>query len=1096
MRARSRLIRLAIPLMALLLTAMAGTAAEPVPDPVAGLRLPPHFRATLFAGPEMARDIYAMTLDHKGRVVVTGPDYIKRLEDTRHTGRADKAVLFAKTRTGGMGLCFNGPNLVFFGDGALSLYPGTNTDETAGPPIKIAEFGFGEHGAHAMRQGPDGSWYLLGGNDAGFGKTPATVPNSPVLQAEAGALLRFSPNGVNREIIADGFRNPYDFDFNVLGDIFTYDSDAEADFFLPWYTPTRLFHVAVGGHHGWRLTGYKRGWSRPSYSLDTTDILVAVGRGSPTGVTSYRHYTLPEHYWNGVFACDWTFGRIYFFPLEFHGGEYTAKGEVFLEPSGTLGFAPTDIVVAPDGSLYVSTGGRRTRGSVYHIEYTGPKPLHAPGAAFAPVDAVVRAPQPLDAWSRARWMPAARKIGAAPFVKVIANDAYPVEQKVRAIEVITELFGGLGGAAAEAATRWQPVVRGRVAWSLGRAPSQNTEPILFALAADPEPYVVRCALEALGDHQTQIHQDRLPAVLLPALDAEDKRVRQVAARLAARLPAPEWQWVWDGRAKLSPEGQLSVGLASVWRRPTGANHPESAQIAAAVLEQPVPPSVQLDAVRLLILSLGDYNLYSPSLEAYTGYEFPAPIIGQEALVARVLAALHPVFPSTDPALNIEVSRLMAMLRDPNQDVPLKVLNLVTPQSSATADFHALTVLPRLAPSLSETNLSEVCGIVLNLDRKLDQKQARTKQNWTQRLIEVTGEWIKRYPMLADRLLERPDFPTLAHLPLVEALDAPHQRRAAELYWQAARKNHSLAWSPALLDLFDVIPIGRLEPALREQWANPALRDKILPKLALKPEVVDRDKFLLGLDSDNPAVALACATALRTLPRDSASLSVAAYVRSIERLARQPAQTAARAQALALIEWETGQRFKIDEVETNAAALDLAYRPVAQWFATTYPRLRQKILLDDGDSPESFHEALKKVHPEAGRADRGKILFQSRRCESCHAGEDAIGPNLSGAARRMSVEDLFTAIVFPSKDIAPAYVPEVFQMKDNESITGFVAFESADGVILRTGPGQTIRLATSEFTSRQPGKVSLMPTGLLQGLKPDDWADLHAYLQEL
>jgi putative heme-binding domain-containing protein len=95
-----------------------------------------------------------------------------------------------------------------------------------------------------------------------------------------------------------------------------------------------------------------------------------------------------------------------------------------------------------------------------------------------------------------------------------------------------------------------------------------------------------------------------------------------------------------------------------------------------------------------------------------------------------------------------------------------------------------------------------------------------------------------------------------------------------------------------------------------------------------------------------------------------------------------------------------------------------------------------------------------------------------------------------------VEDLFTAIVFPSKDIAPAYVPEVFQMKDNESITGFVAFESADGVILRTGPGQTIRLATSEFTSRQPGKVSLMPTGLLQGLKPDDWADLHAYLQEL
>ncbi len=1084
--------------LAVLATAAVRVSAEElVTDNALGLRLPPHFRATLFAGPEMAPDIYAMTLDSKGRVVVTGPDYIKRLEDTKRAGRADKAVLFAKTRSGGMGLCFNGNNLVFFGDGALSLYPATNNTETAeGPPLKIASFGFGEHGAHAIRQGPDGYWYLIGGNDSGFGRGGALGTNDTGRPPEAGALLRFSPNGLIREVVAQGFRNPYDFDFNLLGDVFTYDSDIESDYFLPWYTPTRLFHVAAGGHHGWRLDGYKRGWNRPSYSPDTTEILLEVGRGSPTGVACYRHYQLPEHYWNGLFACDWTFGRIYFFSLEFQGGEYASHGEVFLEPSGTQGFAPTDIVVAPDGSLYVSTGGRRTRGSVYHIEYTGPRPLHAPAAFTTPLESVLKAPQPLDAWSRARWMPAARKLGPTPFLKVVPNDGYSIEQKVRAIEVLTEMFGGLGPAAGEIALRWQPIVRARTAWSLGRAPAPNAEAILLVLAADPEPYVVRSALEAIADHQTQIHADRLPPVLQAPLENPDKRVRQIAARVAARLPLREWQKLWQERKKLSNQGRVTLAMAAVWRGADAAIHPESVLLALPALEDPGSAALRLDAVRVIILALGDYNLHHPSIEAYTGYELPAPLNGMESVVARTLAAVHGIFPSDNPALNIEASRLMAMLHDPDPGIPAKVLRLATPQSSATADFHALTVLPRLAPSLDQKNLASVCAIMLGLNGKLGEKQARIKQNWTQRLVEVAGEWTRRYPAFQDRLLENPEFPTAAHLSLVEVLDAPHRQRAAELLWQAARRDKNFAWSPALLDLFGVIPVAELQSALRQQWDNVPLRDDILTRLSQKPQAADREKLLAGLESEKTPVALACAGALRALPRDPAPLAVAACIRALEHLPRTPSLKGARSNMLALVEWETGQQFRIEEVGTNAAAIKAAYAPVAGWFTNTFPRLARRIDLDEEEAPESFAGTLKKVQPESGDEGRGKTLFQNRRCESCHAGEDAIGPNLTGAAQRMSMEDLFTAIVFPSKDIAPAYVPEVFQTRDNQTISGFVAFESANGVILRTGPGQTIRLATEEFISRQPGKISLMPAGLLQGLKPGDWADLYAYLRSL
>src|SRR3974377_2352078 len=87
-----------------------------------GLRVAPGFRVTLYADHELANDIYAMTLDSKGRVVVTSAGWIKVLHDTKGSGKADKATIFAKTPTGGMGMCFDGDDLYFCGDGWLSRY--------------------------------------------------------------------------------------------------------------------------------------------------------------------------------------------------------------------------------------------------------------------------------------------------------------------------------------------------------------------------------------------------------------------------------------------------------------------------------------------------------------------------------------------------------------------------------------------------------------------------------------------------------------------------------------------------------------------------------------------------------------------------------------------------------------------------------------------------------------------------------------------------------------------------------------------------------------------------------------------------------------
>src|SRR6058998_1172667 len=71
------------------------SAADLVAVEPLGLRVARGFRVTLFADADLANDIYAMTLDARGNVVVTSQGYIKKLSDTDGDGRADTATLFA-----------------------------------------------------------------------------------------------------------------------------------------------------------------------------------------------------------------------------------------------------------------------------------------------------------------------------------------------------------------------------------------------------------------------------------------------------------------------------------------------------------------------------------------------------------------------------------------------------------------------------------------------------------------------------------------------------------------------------------------------------------------------------------------------------------------------------------------------------------------------------------------------------------------------------------------------------------------------------------------------------------------------------------------
>lgn len=1077
-----------------------GAAANLVNVPELGLRLPGGFRVSLYAAANLANDIYAMTINPRGDVVVTSQGYVRTLLDRDDDGVADDAIDFAETRTGGMGLCFDGNDLLLMADGALWRLRDANADGRAdGPAQKLHDFNFGEHGGHGIRQGPDGRWYVIAGNDNKFDGGRLMLPSAAGRGIEGGALLQFSRDFRDVKAFAHGFRNSYDFDFNLDGDIFTYDSDGESDYFLPWYEPTRIYHVAPGQHHGWRLPGHTRSWPRPDYYSDTVEILERMGRGSPTGVVSYRHLQFPARYRDGLFALDWTFGRVYFLPLQPRGASYQSEAEIFLESIGSQGFAPTDVAVGYDGSLFISTGGRKTRGAVYRVEYEAEPALRIAAtnwirAANTELAAVLAAPQPLEAWSRAWWMPVAERLGANVFLDAATDTRQPPELRIRAIEVLTEMHGGLStAAAATAAQAVSPFVRARAAWSLDAAPCPNFGPILLGLARDVAANVRVPALEGMRRHAGALSAQMLQQALAANLAHPEKRVRLAAAALASELPDPAWNALWAQQQGGLPQAKLTTTLSALWRGSPSQVNTAAVETATTVLKQGKVPDLQLQAVRLILLGLGDYHLENPAVEVFTGYEPALTLDPRATFVTRIQQAATPLFPTRDATTDFELARLLAFVQATDPTLPGKIASLFTERSAPSADFHYLAVLARLKSPWPTNLTTKLAVAIVSLDRKLDGLEVRPKRNWTPRLTELVPMLLRRDPKLADAMLRHPEFIRPGNLALVSMLGSDRYLASARLFFDAARRDPKFPWSAALVDLLSALPEEEVLPVLRKQWANIALRDRLTLELARKPVLEDRAKFLDALASTQSGALRAAMSALLKLPPDTSTKAAVAILKVLRGAMSDPKEQAVRAQALALLNSVGGRAFKIEE---QGGDLRQTYQPVFDWFATKHPGILRQLELDDEGNPASWDQFYRTVSWAGGDSSRGAELYRNRGCQVCHSGAQATAPGLGGVASRFSPTDLFNAIIFPNRDVAPAYRMTTFQMRDGASHTGMIAFESADGLILRTGLDSTARLAAADIQSRQASALSFMPAGLLRGMTPQEFADLYAYLKAL
>ena len=273
----------------------------------------------------------------------------------------------------------------------------------------------GEHGAHSLVLSPDKKWvYLTTGNftqvpevtdsfapklwaeDQLLLRNPDGNGHDPNVMAPGGFIARFQLDGSNWQLVSMGQRNTFDVAFHDNGELFSYDSDMEWDFGMPWYRPTRICHIVPGTELGWRNGSGK--W--PAYYEDSMAPVLNIGPGSPTGMLAGRGFKAPAKYQQALFAFDWTFATIYAVHLTPDGSSYKAEKEEFISGAG---LPLTDAVIGKDGSMYFTTGGRRGKSHLWRVVYTGKESTAPQLAKSAPnptrdkLAEMIRDPKKFDA---------------------------------------------------------------------------------------------------------------------------------------------------------------------------------------------------------------------------------------------------------------------------------------------------------------------------------------------------------------------------------------------------------------------------------------------------------------------------------------------------------------------------------------------------------------------------------------------------------------------------------------------------------------------------------------------------------------------------
>ena len=1098
--------------------------------------VPDGFSVVRVADDSMAHDCFCMTLDGLGRPVVSGPGYIRTLIDDDGDGKYDRSFLWTDlTKQGAQGLWSEGRKLYYVSEGGLWLSEDNDGDLSADPnPKKVLELPTGgEHNAHAIRRGPDGYWYLIAGNFARDISKLQNDPLSPVARSRSGTIWRMSPDFSKRSVWAHGMRNCYDFDFLPDGQIVTFDSDCEREATLPWYRPTRVMVLGPGSDAGW----CGQSWKDEDHRITMPLVVAQLGRGSPTGVAVYQHRAFPKKYHDAVFVLDWTFGRV----MAVHPSSNLDESkrianrvpaEVFMQPSGTAGFAPTDICVGADGSLLICVGGRGTTGAIYKVKANESSPPHRTSGWFAEavskgqlssqqagsLERLLVAEMPTETWSETKWFPEVEKasvkgiLGAmSGEIQIAAEPEIAAAAKMRGAQVLTRLnirvpFAKLQNmlgspSRSTRAAGWWLVGRGNVAVSV------NDSNAIGALASldfgTP-------AFNSDADDQSswELHLGRADE----RLRWEAYGLRKWSVNSANSLQGQDNEsgnalrrtWLWalarsgTPLSKRTEVNRLDFLIAKqlFTTTQTSIDSPLLDALATWVPNNQARWKTRdsLEFLTVLQAALGDRRLSLPQqqdppqpdvMDGFKGLS--ASELPENVRTAWIGWALYLAKQAegNNQLVHAEAMRALAMLEPRDSESLAYFLNQITKDSHPTSDIYALCCAancqhPR-SPEMSTKSAIALNGIV----RKVGQRNLYTDNQWPIRMQQLTNALLRRDENLGTAFVRLLVACVPEDLVLLSAFPVDIQTAARKKIISQILESEPSSWSIPVLNFAGQNSMNsEFEAAIRASVAIPSLRKIGLDLLSSKPNELDYDLYLdalAGSDRNFWPAGWKGLSGLSLKENQQEWLTLATVVaRTLHSTSGLPRPAVlARARDLA-------SKLKLSNPPSSEQWKDWELYFRLSLDPESFEKLPQPQSAMDW---RSLHEAAKLV---TGDAKRGKDLYHEK-CALCHGGQSSLGPSLSGVSKRFSRDDLSVAIFEPSRDISDRFKSFRVLTIDDEIFTGMVVYSAADGTTLQTASGAIVRINKENIADSGESTESLMPTGLLNEKSPADVADLYAYL---
>src|SRR4029453_11356605 len=153
----------------------------------------------------------------------------------------------------------------------------------------------------------------------------------------------------------------------------------------------------------------------------------------------------------------------------------------------------------------------------------------------------------------------------------------------------------------------------------------------------------------------------------------------------------------------------------------------------------------------------------------------------------------------------------------------------------------------------------------------------------------------------------------------------------------------------------------------------------------------------------------------------------------------------------------------------------------------------------GPTPEAIRAEIEKtmriISSGSGNPHQGKLLFATS-CGKCHvlfSQGGHIGPDLTGY-KRDDLRGMLLNVIHPSAEIREGFENYIVRTEDGRTLTGFIADQDANVIVLRGADGQNLSLARDEIDDLRASRESLMPAGQLKQWSDQQIRDLFAYLR--